>query len=81
MSWKRPIVNIIIIYSGVLEDLPSSARDARDTSSIPGSERYPGEGNGTHSIISAWKIPQTEELGGLSLWGRKELDMTEHTHI
>ena len=31
----------------------------------------------TYSSIHAWKIPWTEEPGGLSLWGCKELDMTE----
>ena len=31
----------------------------------------------THSSILAWRIPWTEEPGGLSPWGRKELDMTE----
>ena len=31
----------------------------------------------THSSILAWKIPWTEEPGGLySPWGCKELDMT-----
>ena len=35
----------------------------------------------THSSIPAWKIlPWTEEPGGLQSWGRKESDMTEHTH-
>ena len=28
----------------------------------------------THSSILAWKIPQTEEPGGLSPRGSKELD-------
>ena len=27
----------------------------------------------------AWKIPWTEEPGGLPLWGLTELDMTEAT--
>ena len=31
----------------------------------------------THSKILAWKIPWTEEPGGLESWGRKESDMTE----
>ena len=31
----------------------------------------------THSIILAWKIPWTEEPGGYSPWGHKELDMAE----
>ena len=31
----------------------------------------------THSSILAWSLPCTEEPGGLSLWGHKELDTTE----
>ena len=36
----------------------------------------------THSSILAWRIPWTEELGGLQSMGRKESDTTErlHTH-
>ena len=34
---------------------------------IPGSERSPAEGKDTHSNIFAWKIPWTEEPGGLQL--------------
>ena len=30
-----------------------------------------------HSSTIAWKIPWTEEPGGYSPWGRKELDTTE----
>ena len=30
----------------------------------------------THSSILAWRIPWTEEPGGHSLWGRRELDKT-----
>ena len=30
-----------------------------------------------HSSILAWRIPWTEEPGGLQSIGRKELDMTE----
>ena len=43
---------------------------------IPGSGRSSAEGT-THSSILAWKILWTEETGGYSPWGRKELDMTE----
>ena len=43
------------------------------------------EGMATHSSSLAWRIPWTEEPGGLtSPWGQKELDtteVTEHTHI
>ena len=35
----------------------------------------------THSSILAWRIPWTEELGGLESMGRKESDMTERIHF
>ena len=44
---------------------PASAGDLRDTSSIPGSGRSPGRGNGN----LAWSIPWTEEPGGLQSTG------------
>ena len=34
----------------------------------------------THSRILAWRIPRTEEPGGLQPWGCKELDMPKNTH-
>ena len=34
----------------------------------------------THSSILAWRIPWTEELGGLQSTGRKESDTTERLH-
>ena len=34
-----------------------------------------------HSSILAWRIPWTEELGGLQSMGRKELDTTERLHF
>ena len=40
-------------------------RDIGDEGSIPGSERSPGGGHGTHSSLLAWRIPWTEEPGGL----------------
>ena len=46
-------------------DSKELACNAGDQGSIPGWERYPGEGNGTHSIILDCKIPWTEEPGGL----------------
>ena len=35
----------------------------------------------THSSILAWRIPWTEELGGLQSTGRKESDTTERLHL
>ena len=60
-------------------DGKGSACNAEDLSSIPESGRSPGKGNGNiFCSILAWKIPWTEKPGRLySLWGHKELDMTE----
>ena len=57
----------------MVENLPANAGDARDWSSIPGSERSLEKGMATHASILVWKIPWTEEPGGLySSWGHKE---------
>ena len=53
----------------VVKNLPACAGDARDTSLIPGPEDPLGKGMATHSNILAWKIPQTEEPGGLQSTG------------
>ena len=45
----------------VVKNPPTNAGDIRDTDSIPGLGRCPGEGNATHSSILAWEIPWTEE--------------------
>ena len=47
------------------KELPVIAGDAGDTGLMAGLGRSPGEGNGNHSSILAWEIPQTEEPGGL----------------
>ena len=49
----------------VVKTLPANAGDGRDAGSIPGLGRPPGEGMATHSSTLAWKIPLTEEPGGL----------------
>ena len=40
-------------------------KQKRDTGSIPGSQRSPGEEHDNHSSFLAWRIPWTEEPGGL----------------
>ena len=35
------------------------------------------KGMATHTSILAWRLPRTEEPGGLQSMGRKELDITE----
>jgi len=52
-----------------LKYLPASACNAGDLGSIPGSERSPGEGNGNPLQYLAWRIPCTEDPGGLQSTG------------
>ena len=54
-----------------------NAGDAGDVGSIPGWADPLEEGTAIHSSILAWRIPWS--LVGYSLWGHKELDMTEAT--
>ena len=49
-----------------------SACNAGDLGLIPGLVRSPGEGNGNHSSIFAWKILWTEELGELQSVGSQK---------
>ena len=44
-----------------------------DLGSIPGSGRSPGEGNGTHSSILAWKIPWMVEPSRLQSMGSQRV--------
>ena len=50
-------------------DGKESACNVEDHGSIPGMERSLGEGMATHSSIPAWRIPWTEETGGLQSTG------------
>ena len=62
----------------VVRNPPANAGDVRDAGSIPGWGRSPGGGHGTHSSILAWRIPWTEEPGGLhTVHGVAESDTTE----
>ena len=53
----------------VVKNLPASAGDIRDPGSIPGWGRSPGGGNGNPHSVLAWRIPWTEEPGGLQSMG------------
>ena len=63
-SWK--------VLSGGSDDKESTC-SAGDWGLIPGSERSPGEGNGTHSSILAWRIPGKEEPGELQSMGLQNI--------
>ena len=56
----------------VVKNLPANSRDIRDLGSIPGQRRYPGGGNDYSSIL-AWRIPWTEEPGGLQSMGSQRV--------
>ena len=49
----------------VVKNLPANAEDSRDVGSILGWEHPLEEEMATLSCIRAWKIPWTEEPGGL----------------
>ena len=49
---------------------PARAGDTRDMGLVPRSGRSPGKGNGISPLsILAWRIPWTEEPGGLQSVG------------
>ena len=51
-----------------------SAYNAGDLGLIPGSGRSPGEGNGYPLQYLAWRIPWTEEPGGLQSMGLQRVE-------
>ena len=53
----------------MVKNLPANAGGAGDTDSIPGLGRSLEREMATHSSILAWKIPRTEERGGLQSMG------------
>ena len=59
----------------MVKNLPASGGD---TGSDPGSGRPPGGGMAAPSSTLAWRIPGTEEPGGLHSPGHREVGMTEH---
>ena len=60
-------------------DGKESTCNTGDPGSIPGSGGSPGEGK-THSSVLAWRIPWTEDPGGLQSMGCKESVMTKWLH-
>ena len=66
--WSRKKIDYMYrasLVAYLVKGLPA----VRDPSSIPGSGKSPGEGNGNHSSTLAWKIPWTEEPAGLQPMG------------
>ena len=53
----------------MVENPPASAGDIRDAGSIPRWGRSLEKGMANQSIVPAWRIPCTEEPGGLQSMG------------
>ena len=53
----------------MVKNPPGKAGGARNAGSIPGWGSFLEEEMATHSSILAWKIPWTEEPGGLQFMG------------
>ena len=53
----------------MVKNLPADAEDMRDVGSTPGWDNPLEECMATHSSILAWRIPWTEEPGGLQSMG------------
>ena len=64
-------------FSGgsVINNPPANAGDTRDMGSIPGLGRFPGKEMAAHSSILAWRIPWTEEPGGLQSIGSQRVGL------
>ena len=80
---RLPDISFILIYAVWQHPSRLSGKEAtcqwkRAVRSL-GQEDSLGEGMATHSTILAWRIPWTEEPGGLQSMGRKESDTTEAT--
>ena len=66
-----------MLYCG--SDSKASVYNAGDLGSIPGLERFPGEGNGNSLQYSCLENPMGG--GAWCPWGHKELDMTEQLDL
>ena len=68
----------------VVNNLSTNAGDTGDTGSIPASGNLLKEKMATHSSIPAWKIPRTEEPGGLQSKRSQRVghdQVTEHAYF
>ena len=70
--------NFLLGFPGVSES-NESACNAEEPSSIPGSGRSPGEGNGYPLQYSC--LENSMDRGAWQVWGRKESDLTKRVPI
>ena len=67
-AWEAPCPG-----GSAVKSLPVMSGDTRDMGLIPGSGRSPAEGTASHCSILAWRIPWTEEPGGLQSMGSQRV--------
>ena len=65
----------------MLKNTPANAGDMGDMGLIPRSGRSPGKEMATRSNILAWRIPWTEEPGGLQSMGSQRVGRNGAPHI
>ena len=73
MGSRRPCKLYFSLASLVVQTVEESACNVGYSGSIPGLGRSPGKGIHSHSSILAWKIPWTEEPGGLQSMGSQRV--------
>ena len=73
MGSRRPFKLYFSLASLVVQTVEESACNVGYSGSIPGLGRSPGKGIHSHSSILAWKIPWTEEPGGLQSMGSQRV--------
>ena len=67
------LVDLSEVASPVAQTVKRLACSAGDLGSIPGLGRSPAKEMATHSSTLAWKIPWTEEPGGLQSMGSQRV--------
>ena len=55
----------------------SNVGDTREAELIPGSGRSPRRGTAMHFSVLSWKIPRTEEPGGLQSVGSQRVRLND----
>ena len=66
----------------MVKNPPANEGDTRETRVLSLGPKDPLEGEmTTHSSILAWRIPWTEEPGGLQSMGSQELDTTQKLSV
>ena len=76
----RPLAVVVASRASAMAQKESTC-NVGDQDPIPGWGRSLEKGMATHSSILAWRIPWTEEPGGLQSMTSQESDLTEsHFH-